>query len=543
MKHLVLVLFLSLANLTYAQTDWSALPVNVVLDSLDTYLKHSGEYDAAARNRIFEQKKKLPSQPREHRALRYLEIGDMYSHVDIDSALRYYDLGMHVARLNDDRDEYLTLRMAQLCILPYKGMLHQAIEGIESIDPASLSRPMRSKYYYSRHLVFQNAGAPGFPDSVVTANMRLADAAMDSVMIYLDDNGRQAASAFYPYWKAIKQNRPEPPVTEVIGALRSYADTMSLTNGMLPLTASLLADAYQNEGNTEEVTRYLALSSIADIVQGKNETTSLHRLGKLMSEQEDNDRAFRYLTASLTRSVNAGARIRALEAAETLPVVIETAESRARNNRHFMIALVITLAIFAVTGTVVTLILIRSRRRRRKLEMRLARANTSKDTYIARMLEICASNIDSIENFNRIAARKIKTSQVRDLLRIVENNDVVQKQLQDFYTVFDSSFLNLHPDFVTRVNELLQPDQRLTPLADGAPLTAELRMLALMMTGIADSSRLARFLGLSLNTVYTYRTRLKGRALDRENFEKKLRKLYDISKPKLIFKSTEAITN
>ena len=175
--------------------------------------------------------------------------------------------------------------------------------------------------------------------------------------------------------------------------------------------------------------------------------------------------------------------------------------------------------------------------------MRLARANTSKDTYIARMLEICASNIDSVENFNRIAARKIKTSQVRDLLRIVENNDVVQKQLQDFYTVFDSAFLNLHPDFVTRVNELLQPDQRLTPLADGAPLTAELRMLALMMTGITDSSRLARFLGLSLNTVYTYRTRLKGRALDRENFEEKLRKLYDISKPKLIFKSTEAITN
>ena len=54
MKHLVLVLLLSLANLTYAQTDWSALPVNVVLDSLDTYLKHSGEYDAAARNRIYE---------------------------------------------------------------------------------------------------------------------------------------------------------------------------------------------------------------------------------------------------------------------------------------------------------------------------------------------------------------------------------------------------------------------------------------------------------------------------------------------------------
>ena len=107
----------------------------------------------------------------------------------------------------------------------------------------------------------------------------------------------------------------------------------------------------------------------------------------------------------------------------------------------------------------------------------------------------------------------------------------------------EHAFINLHPDFVARVNELLQPDQRFAPIAEGASLSAELRMLALMISGISDSTRLARFLGLSLNTVYTYRTRLKGRALDRENFEEKLRKIYEIPDAKLIFESSGTSDN
>ena len=40
-----------------------------------------------------------------------------------------------------------------------------------------------------------------------------------------------------------------------------------------------------------------------------------------------------------------------------------------------------------------------------------------------------------------------------------------------------------------------------------------------MRLGVTDSTRLAKFLGLSLNTVYTYRNRMKNRAKKRETFE------------------------
>ena len=41
-----------------------------------------------------------------------------------------------------------------------------------------------------------------------------------------------------------------------------------------------------------------------------------------------------------------------------------------------------------------------------------------------------------------------------------------------------------------------------------------------MRLGIEDSSRIARVLNYSLNTIYAYRNRMKARAIDRETFEK-----------------------
>lgn len=40
-----------------------------------------------------------------------------------------------------------------------------------------------------------------------------------------------------------------------------------------------------------------------------------------------------------------------------------------------------------------------------------------------------------------------------------------------------------------------------------------------MRLGLDDSAQMARFLGLSLNTVYTYRNRIKSRARNRDTFD------------------------
>lgn len=521
MKHLLSALLLSLALMAPANTPWSELPVKDIINTLDTYLRDADKYDANVRARIFEQKLRLWGQPTHNRDSLYFTIGKMYSHVDIDSALRYYDLGMKVAELNKDDSQYMRLRLEQLQMLPYKGLVHQALEAIDAIDPAALPQRLLGKYYYTRHLIYQNSFDAESPDSVRAKYSRIAHEALDSAMTY--PIGHSQGADIYPYWKGLM--RPESVKAEYVeSGLRGIIDTLSLENELMPLLSSMLAFHYRENGNIAEAIRYYAVSAISDILQGKAESTSLHRLGGLMSEQGDNRRAYRYLTTSLNRAVASGARLRALEAAQSLPLVIRTTEKGEAQNRRLMVGLIIALSLFVITLAVALVNVHRHRKRQKDLRERLARANDSKDAYIEKMLEICANNIDSVENFNRIAARKIKASQTSDLLRMLEKDEFVQKQLQDFYNAFDPAFLAIYPDFVERINTLLDPEFRYAPIT-GQSLNAELRMLALMMMGITESPRLARFLGLNVNSVYTYRTKLKNRATDRENFDENVRNL------------------
>lgn len=54
----------------------------------------------------------------------------------------------------------------------------------------------------------------------------------------------------------------------------------------------------------------------------------------------------------------------------------------------------------------------------------------------------------------------------------------------------------------------------------GLPL--ELRIYALVKLGITESTRIAQVLNYSVNTVYTYRNRMRNKAIDREHFEQQV---------------------
>lgn len=71
------------------------------------------------------------------------------------------------------------------------------------------------------------------------------------------------------------------------------------------------------------------------------------------------------------------------------------------------------------------------------------------------------------------------------------------------------------------VNALLLPDKQVTVPENGR-LTTELRILAFARLGIDDAAQIARFLGLSQNTIYTYRNKMCSKARNRATFEEDL---------------------
>jgi DNA-binding CsgD family transcriptional regulator len=60
-------------------------------------------------------------------------------------------------------------------------------------------------------------------------------------------------------------------------------------------------------------------------------------------------------------------------------------------------------------------------------------------------------------------------------------------------------------------------------LKEGQLLNAELRIFALIRMGIHDTEKIARILDYSINTIYNYKARIKGRSVvPNEEFEKKI---------------------
>ncbi len=157
-------------------------------------------------------------------------------------------------------------------------------------------------------------------------------------------------------------------------------------------------------------------------------------------------------------------------------------------------------------------------KRLRMMKDNLEQANQIKEVYIGRFLSLCSICMDKLDDFNRIVGRKIVAGQVDELLSMVKSGKMSDEYSHQFYEVFDDAFVNIYPTFVDDVNKLLEPDKAISLSEDGH-LPPELRIIALMRLGLDDSAQMARFLGLSLNTVYTYRNRIKSRARNRDTFD------------------------
>lgn len=126
-------------------------------------------------------------------------------------------------------------------------------------------------------------------------------------------------------------------------------------------------------------------------------------------------------------------------------------------------------------------------------------------------------------SFFKIALFVLPIIQASELLKTIKSGKIGEGENEDFYKEIDSVVLTLYPDFVEKVNELLEPVERVR--LKGGQLTPELRIYAFVRLGVSESTRIARILNYSVNTVYAYRNRMRNRAIDREHFEENVLKI------------------
>ena len=140
------------------------------------------------------------------------------------------------------------------------------------------------------------------------------------------------------------------------------------------------------------------------------------------------------------------------------------------------------------------------------------------------LISLLANSMEQEAEMNVYVERKLTAGQSKDLFEKIKSGRYLQEQRSKFFGLFDEAFLSVYPDFVSKLNSFLLPDKRFEE--DNIEiLTPELRIAALIKLGQLDSEKISKMLGLSINTIYTYRNRLRSRAQDRTQIELKIKEI------------------
>ena len=442
-----------------------------------------------------------------------MEIAKGYNAFNNDSALHYYTIGANTAaarELQDLENEFLMRRATYLTI---SGYTHDALSDIERIDTAALSPQLMSTYYAATRQMYsyissyydgRNVHYDHWHRLALEAQHRLLPTLPPESNIYRLNLGE------YSFLHG-ELARASQVLTSLLNDTNPDDDTYAVACHILSQIAAA-------KGDINGRIHYLALSAISDIRHATLEVTSIQELGGLLYELGDIDRAHNYLSVAIDNAVESRASVRMSQTTELLNVVENHHNREMAAWRRGLTITVIILAACLLALGVALWYLRRQLYRVAAMKQKLQSANRAKDIYISQFLNLSSIFMDKIKDLCKLANRKISAGQTEELYRITRSGKFIEEQSKEFYSVFDEAFLHIYPDFTEKVNELLRPEERIV-LGEGELLNSDLRILAFMRLGIEDTNRVAHTLNYSVNTIYTYRNKLRNKAIRRDSFE------------------------
>lgn len=274
---------------------------------------------------------------------------------------------------------------------------------------------------------------------------------------------------------------------------------------------------------------WLAQGAIYDIQIPVREFLSLYELANLVYEDHQLVRASRYNQIVLEEALLCNFNARLYSSASSQLNIVRAVEYEQRRQR--IISILVILLLSALTITIAAL-LRHSRSQARnirvgakkleKVNNRLEEANRIKEGYVFQYMNLSAKYLGLVEDYRHSLRVTLKEDGEEALKQMLREQSVTRDNYNEFYRIFDETFLGVFPDFVEDVNSLLREEARFS-LSNKKELSTGLRILAVIRLGITDSGKIAQFLNCAPTSVYTHRSKIKKQALcPPEEFEKRL---------------------
>lgn len=479
----------------------------------------------------------------------YEQLFEEYYVFQFDSAMTYLNKGIKLALETQNTYYYNSNVIRKAELLSIGGLYSEAVQEIEQVDTTALDKAQRFEYYFSLFRI-HTYWADFCNDKTYTPIHRSkAKNYLKKAMPFCDETDKS-----YEYYRGeycvFVQNNPLSARSHYIKAIKQLPPT----SRFYAMSCFALSGSYGNEGNTNKQEEFLLLSSIADVENCTMENFALQNLAMYIFEhnKDDLDYAQRYIQTALEDAHFYNNRLRIIEISSKLPVIVSSYQQtlNQRNKVQMTAIIVISLLLLFLIFAVFYIVKQTKRLSLQQQELQnnnnqlselntqqkelntqlhdlnavLVDTNRKRERLAKLYIDLCAKYIARLKKQQTLVKRKIKANQTSELLSQLSSERLSEEDAATFLSRFDKAFLDLYPGFTEDLNNLLVPEGRIQNKSTDE-LTTEQRIMALIRLGVKESAEIADLLFYSPQTIYNYRSVLKGKAINKENFEEEVMKL------------------
>ena len=479
----------------------------------------------------------------------YEQLFEEYYVFQFDSAMTYLNKGIKLAKETQNTYYYNSNTISKAELLSIGGLYNEAIHEIEQVDTTVLDKAQHFEYYFSLFRI-HTYWADFCNDKTYTPTHRLkAQEYLKKAMPFCDETAK-TYEYYLGEYAVFVLNNPQAARAHYIKAIKQLPQN----SRFYAMSCFALSGSYGNEGNTEKQEEFLLLSSIADIENCTMENFALQNLAMYIFEhnKDELDLAQQYIQTALEDAHFYNNRLRIIEISSKLPVIVSSYQQTLnQRNKVQMTAIIASSLLLLFLLSAVFYIVKQTKRlslqqqELQKNNNQLSELNTQqkelntqlhdlnallvdtnrKRERLAKLyIDLCAKYIARLKKQQTLVKRKIKANQITELLSQLSSERLSEEDAATFLSRFDKAFLDLYPDFTEELNSLLLPEGQIQNKSTDE-LTTEQRIMALIRLGVKESAEIADLLFYSPQTIYNYRSVLKGKAINKETFEEEVMKL------------------
>jgi tetratricopeptide (TPR) repeat protein len=459
----------------------------------------------------------------------YNRLYHQYKVFIYDSASKYANKLIETAYKLDDKNRIGYARVKFSFILLSAGMFKEALDSLQVIELKYLPDSVKANYYWLLGKTYADLNNynkdKSYSDAYITLNQKY----LDSALVWCKNDSYQ-----HDYYLIVKSGQLSN-YGKVIDVAERLLKTHKLSEAQQAVVYFDLGNAYRGLNQLDKTIECTIKSSLCDVRAATKETAAMYTLAKLLYERGDQENAYTFIRQALDDAQFYGAHQRMVEIGSILPVIASRQLNNSEIKRKIWFSYAFGLTLVVIIICCFSFVIFRQFKKLKTAEARimhandtlqntilkLKEANTIKEEFIGYYFSVNSEYLEKIEAFKRSVEQKLNKKKYDDIMFMM-NNMNMKKEREELHASFDKVFLKLFPDFIKTFNSYMKDGEQVV-VKEGQYLNTELRIFALFRMGITDAEHIARILNYSVNTIYTYKTRIRTRSfLENDEFDKRI---------------------